>query len=65
MDNDNELSIRLGPSNLADAIEDYLKKVEVLPEEAMVESMIIPVNVDEEGLIPMVIALVDPNRVIN
>lgn len=61
MDNDNQdqntYNIHMEPSTLGEALEDYFIKLEVFPETSRIKRVNIPVDISEDGTIPVVVEL--------
>lgn len=51
MENDKYLRIALEPDCMAEALEDYFKKIEVISPHRKIESFTMPVQLDEEDMI--------------
>lgn len=60
-DDENALYLYMEPSTIGEALEDFLKKIEVIPEDAQLDKISMPLGVEEDGTVPVVVTLKEKN----
>jgi len=65
MESDNTLAITLDTDCLGEALQDYFIKIELIAPLQRIVSFSLPVQLDEEGMIPMTMKLSGNNEGMN
>lgn len=57
MSDEDTLHLYMEPSTIGEALEDFFKKLEVIPPDARLDKIQLPIGVNEDGVIPVTVTL--------